>query len=117
LFFFFASWQAALFKAPNAGTEDAEGYVAQADIDKLMQTSRFKPDRDFAGVDRSAPRSARNEPVQFDRGTVLGAPTQPEPQQQQQAPPPRKESDDLLAGLDDFLASAKSTQPTKKSKK
>ena len=85
-----------------------------------MQTSRFKPDRDFAGVDRSAPRGARSEPVQFDRGTVLGAPTQPE--REQQAPPRREpEGEDLLAGLDDFLASAKSTRnpspPSKKSKK
>jgi hypothetical protein len=85
-----------------------------------MQTSRFKPDREFAGVDRSAPRSTRSEPVQFDGGNVLGAPTQPTEQQQQQQQQQNKqgEGEDLLAGLDDFLASAKSknSPPTKKRK-
>ena len=122
---FTAGSQSALFKAPQA-TDAEQNYVSQAEMDRLMDTSRFKPDRDFAGVDRSGPRVTRSEPVQFDRGTVLGAPTQP----QEAAPPPAAASSskksnaddgDLLAGLDDFLASAKSARqasppPAKKRK-
>jgi hypothetical protein len=54
-------------------------------MEKLMDTSRFRPDRDFSGVDRTNKGGPRNEPVQFQ---------------------PEKETD-LLAGIDDFLASAK----------
>ncbi len=107
---FTAGSQAALFKAPVAGTEDAEGYVSQAEMNKLMDTSRFKPDREFSGTDRAAPRGPRSEPVQFHRGAAIGAPRQPEERAPPAVPPKDKEEEggDLLAGLDDFLASAKS---------
>jgi SNW domain-containing protein 1 len=116
---FTAGSQSALFKAPAANAADAEGYVSQAEMDKLMDTSRFKPDREFSGTDRSsaAARGPRSEPVQFDRGAAIGAPTQPK---ESAAPPaPAAPEGDLLAGLDDFLASAKrrATSPPGKKKK
>merc|ERR1711991_1215719 len=90
---------AALFKAPS-GAEQGESYVSESEMNKIMDTSRFKPDRDFSGVDRTSSAS-RNEPVQFEKGAAMGAPPQPEPEQQQD------DGGDLLSGLDDFLASAK----------
>ena len=115
---FTAGSQSALFKAPAANAADAEGYVSQAEMDKLMDTSRFKPDREFWGTDRSsaASKGPRSEPVQFDRGAVIGAPTQPAAAP---APAPAAPEGDLLAGLDDFLASAKrraASPPGKKKK-
>lgn len=97
--------EASLYR-PKAN--DDEGYVSQAEIDKLRDTSRFKPDRDFSGVDRSGPRTSRNEPVQFEKGVTLGAP----PTADDSSKKSKKASDaddggDLLAGLDDFLAAAK----------
>ena len=111
---FNAGTQAALFKAPSAA-DAGEGYVSQAEMDKLTDTSRFKPHRDFGGVDRSdksEAKESRSAPVQFERGDGPQASATPAP------PPAAEDAGDLLAGLDDFLASAKSSAPSaKKSKK
>ena len=52
---------------PKTSEKDAYG-TAEEQYDKLMKTKRFQPDRDFEGVDRSAPSvSQRGEPVQFEK--------------------------------------------------
>lgn len=91
---------AALFKAPRAG-EDGEAYMTDKEMEKIRDTSRFRPDKDFSGVDRTS-SSRRSEPVQFEKGSSMEAPPQPEKE--------KEDDGDLLAGLDDFLASAKSKQ-------
>jgi len=32
-----------------------------------MSTNKFRPDKDFTGVDRSKPTEARNKPVEFEK--------------------------------------------------
>jgi len=45
--------------------QDAE--FGGEDLDKMVNTSRFVPDRDFEGVDRSKKAEPREGPVQFER--------------------------------------------------
>jgi hypothetical protein len=108
---FTAGSQAALFKAPQAGQEGGEGYVSQGEMDKLMDTSRFKPDRGFSGVDQTGPKTPRNAPVQFQKGDVVGAPTQPgdgnSNSNNSNNNDKPDDGGDLLADIDDFLAQAK----------
>ncbi|KAG8237411.1 hypothetical protein J437_LFUL016227 [Ladona fulva] len=47
----------------NAGDRDAYG----EDLEKLVKTSRFIPDKDFSGTDRSAAAASRSGPVQFEK--------------------------------------------------
>ncbi|XP_071449895.1 puff-specific protein Bx42 [Hetaerina americana] len=47
----------------NAGDRDAYG----EDLEKLVKTSRFVPDKDFSGTDRSAAAASRSGPVQFEK--------------------------------------------------
>ncbi|XP_026466314.1 puff-specific protein Bx42-like [Ctenocephalides felis] len=37
------------------------------DLEKIVNTNRFVPDKDFSGVDRSGPSAPRSGPVQFER--------------------------------------------------
>jgi len=53
----------ALYKAP---TRDDELYGEKVSMEKILNTKRFKPDKDFDGVDRSAPIEPRTGPVQFE---------------------------------------------------
>jgi len=79
----------AIFKAPK---RDDDVYGGSANMDELLNTSRFKPDKDFEGIDKSK-AEPRSGPVQFEKD---------------------KEPDPF--GLDKFLHEAKtgkkSTRPT-----
>ena len=52
----------------GAGAPDAAAAAAR-EVDRLAHADRFRPERDFAGVDRAAARAAgpRTGPVQFER--------------------------------------------------
>jgi len=65
---------------PRKGAEE----TASEDMDKILKTNKFRPDKEFEGVDRSKPVEPRNKPVEFEK----------EP-----------ESDPF--GLDEFLNTAK----------
>ena len=54
---------------PKKGDPSMYGGNANADeeYNKLRDTTRFKPGKDFEGVDRSAAPARRNEPVQFEK--------------------------------------------------
>jgi SNW domain-containing protein 1 len=55
--------ETALYKAPN---EDDEMYGEKVNPDKIANTKRFVPDKDFEGVDRSTKTAGpRTEPVQY----------------------------------------------------
>jgi len=55
----------ALYKAPS---KDDELYGEKdLSMDKLLNTKRFKPDKDFEGVDRDEPIAPRTGPVQFEQ--------------------------------------------------
>jgi len=69
---------------PTRGTGDADLYGD--DLETLKNTSRFVPDKEFSGVDRSAGSSRRDGPVQFEK---------------------YQEEDDDPFGLDKFLTEAK----------
>jgi len=56
--------EAALYKAPSKA--DAEQY-GENDLQKIISTDRFRPDKDFSGVDRSKPAEPRQGPVEFER--------------------------------------------------
>lgn len=45
---------------------DGETYGAN-DMEKIVQTDRFKPDRDFSGVDRTQPSEPHTKPVEFEK--------------------------------------------------
>lgn len=100
---------AALYKAPTA--TDAE-YISDADMKKLTDTSKFRPAKDFSGVDRSAPSQPRSEPVQFERGSAIGGQNTKAaaaaPAQEKSSG--KEEEGDLLADFDDFLKSAKTAK-------
>eukprot|EP01097_Dermamoeba_algensis_P011340 TRINITY_DN8777_c0_g1_i1.p1 TRINITY_DN8777_c0_g1~~TRINITY_DN8777_c0_g1_i1.p1 ORF type:complete len:307 (-),score=87.79 TRINITY_DN8777_c0_g1_i1:32-952(-) len=64
---------------------DSEVYGSDS-IEGILRTDRFKPDRDFDGVDRSKPSVPRSQPVEFER---------------------KQEEEDPF-GLDEFLKEAKS---------
>jgi len=64
---------------------DDENYGGQEDMDKLLDTTKFKPDKDFSGVDRTKPTESRSKPVEF-------------------------EKEDDLFGLDEFLKEAKTSK-------
>jgi len=55
-----------LYKAKRS--EDNEVYGGEETMDKILKTDRFKPDKDFAGVDRSKAKSSdRSAPVEFEK--------------------------------------------------
>lgn len=47
-------------------TKSADQELYGGDLDKIVNTNRFVPDKDFSGTDRSA-QSARSGPVQFEK--------------------------------------------------
>jgi SNW domain-containing protein 1 len=51
---------------PKKG-EDSEAYGTKEDLDKLHDTSRFRPDKEFTGVDREKGAEPRAGPVEFER--------------------------------------------------
>ena len=53
---------------PSSGLFSGLARFGSADdqINKLSNTERFKPDKDFAGVDRAVGKAARDGPVQFE---------------------------------------------------
>lgn len=51
-----------LYRPSKAVDNDAYG----ADLDKIVNTSRFVPDKEFSGTDRAGP-SSRSGPVQFEK--------------------------------------------------
>lgn len=50
---------------PKKGDEDT--YGGEEDFKKLLDTSKFRPDKDFSGVDRSKPIEPRDKPVEFEK--------------------------------------------------
>jgi SNW domain-containing protein 1 len=74
---------------PKAG--DSDVYGSTKDVDKLLDTKKFKPSRDFDGVDRSDSSHGRSGPVQFEKANHGHA----------------AEEDDPF-GLDEFISEAKS---------
>jgi SNW domain-containing protein 1 len=82
-----------LFKGTSASmlyrpkkNEDTDVYGDSTSVEKILNTSRFKPDKDFDGVDRTKTDS-RQTPVEFEKDK------------------PREEEDPF--GLDEFLKEAK----------
>jgi len=78
--------ETALYKAPN---EDEEMYGDKNKADKIANTKRFVPDRDFDGVDRTQPVPTRTEPVQYVKDRVEG------------------EDNDDIYGFNEFFSEAK----------
>lgn len=54
----------ALYK-PKKG--DGDAYGTEEDLKKLQDTSKFRPDKDFSGVDRSKAPTERSGPVEFEK--------------------------------------------------
>lgn len=52
---------------PKKGDSDVYG-DAEEQVKKIRDTAKFRPEKDFEGVDRSAPAQRRNAPVQFEMG-------------------------------------------------
>lgn len=73
----------ALYRAPTRDAYEDE----KVDLDKLARTDRFRPDRDFQGVDRSSRQEPRKGPVEFEKDTAEADPF----------------------GINDFLSEAKSS--------
>lgn len=53
---------------------DSDTYGGEADYNKLMDTTKFKPDKEFAGAqkDKDKPTQARNGPVEFEQEDPFG---------------------------------------------
>ena len=51
---------------PRASDKDAYG-TADEQYNDIVNTDRFKPNKDFKGVDRSKPSGPRSQPVQFEK--------------------------------------------------
>lgn len=49
---------------PRKGEED---WGNEEDVTKLLATNKFKPDKDFSGVDRSKATEPRSKPVEFEK--------------------------------------------------
>eukprot|EP01103_Thecamoeba_quadrilineata_P007547 TRINITY_DN17407_c0_g1_i1.p1 TRINITY_DN17407_c0_g1~~TRINITY_DN17407_c0_g1_i1.p1 ORF type:complete len:539 (-),score=151.11 TRINITY_DN17407_c0_g1_i1:101-1717(-) len=84
-----------LFKGTSASmlyrpkkNEDSDMYGDPSSMEKILNTSRFKPDKDFDGVDRSKP-DTRQTPVEFEKHNNN-----------------KREEEDPF-GLDEFLKEAK----------
>lgn len=54
---------------PRQSESDKYG-TTEEQLSKLRDTSRFKPDVDFEGVDRSAPGGRSSGPVAFEKGAT-----------------------------------------------
>lgn len=88
----FSGSQAAsnMLHRPKKDAETEGSYGGEADYNKLLDTSKFKPDKDFSGVnrDKETAKQARSGPVEFEQ-----------------------ESDPF--GLDEFLQEAKKSSGSK----
>jgi len=62
----------ALYKAPTRDDDELYG-EKDLSMEKLLNTSRFKPDKDFDGIDRTQPVEPRSGPVQFELDNKLGS--------------------------------------------
>lgn len=47
--------------------KNEEDWGNEDDVNKLLATNKFKPDKDFSGVDRSKASEPRNKPVEFEK--------------------------------------------------
>jgi len=63
---------------------DGDNYGSEADLQKLQDTTKFRPDKDFSGIDRTKAPQPRSGPLEFE-----------------------KDGEDPF-GLDEFLSQAKS---------
>jgi len=61
----FGGSAAARLYRPSRGEGDEDAYGGEED--PALSTARQKPDRDFQGVDRSKPSTARTKPVEFEK--------------------------------------------------
>lgn len=48
---------------PRKGADE----MSAEDMDKILKTNKFRPDKEFEGVDRSKPVEPRNKPVEFEK--------------------------------------------------
>eukprot|EP01125_Pyxidicula_operculata_P006575 TRINITY_DN226_c0_g1_i1.p1 TRINITY_DN226_c0_g1~~TRINITY_DN226_c0_g1_i1.p1 ORF type:complete len:454 (-),score=160.31 TRINITY_DN226_c0_g1_i1:94-1455(-) len=55
----------ALYKAPKR--EDVEQYGGNVSLEQIVNTKKFKPHKDFGGVDRSQNAAEREGPVQYEK--------------------------------------------------
>jgi SNW domain-containing protein 1 len=55
---------------PKKGEDD--NYGNEVDLAKLKDTSKFKPDKDFSGVDRSKEAQQRSGPLEFEKEDPFG---------------------------------------------
>lgn len=74
---------------PKVGDSDVYGNAKE--VDKLLDTKKFKPSRDFDGVDRSGGSHSRSGPVQFEKANQS-----------------RDGEEEDPFGLDEFISEAKS---------
>jgi len=74
---------------PRVGDSDVYGNASE--MDKLLDTKKFKPSRDFDGIDRSE-EHRRSGPVQFEKMTTATADV---------------DNEDDPFGLDEFISEAK----------
>jgi len=90
--------EAALYRAPK---RDEELYGEKISMEKIINTSRFKPDKDFEGVDREVPIEPRSGPVQFE----VDQPQLPEDEDNEDRKDDEKEED--VYGFDKYFSEAK----------
>eukprot|EP01129_Flabellula_baltica_P010705 TRINITY_DN4549_c0_g1_i1.p1 TRINITY_DN4549_c0_g1~~TRINITY_DN4549_c0_g1_i1.p1 ORF type:complete len:635 (-),score=203.74 TRINITY_DN4549_c0_g1_i1:36-1940(-) len=84
--------ETALYKAPN---EDEDMYTKSNNAEKIANTKKFVPDKDFEGVDRTERIERRSEPVQYERDTATA------------------EHDDDIYGFNEFFSEAKGKKSEK----
>jgi len=74
-------------------------------MDKIINTKKFKPDKDFEGVDREGEKVERSGPVQFEEDI---------PQLPEDKDPEEKEKEDDIYGFSKYFSEAKGEKPEKK---
>jgi SNW domain-containing protein 1 len=65
----FAGSSASAIYRPKPSDDEAYGGAGGEDLDKVLKTARFKPDKGFSGADGTAAAAAgpRSAPVQFEK--------------------------------------------------
>jgi len=96
--------EAALYRAPK---RDEELYGEKISMEKIINTNRFKPDRDFEGVDRTVPVEPRSGPVQFEQDVE---PQLPEDQDNEDQ---KDEKEEDVYGFDKYFTEAKTDGKTR----
>ena len=96
----------ALYRPPRLDS-DVYGTAlgGEGDPQAIASIDRFKPARDFSGVDRSKKRTD-GKPVQFEKAAATTTATEQQQQQQQQQQPDQSAGD--IYGIGDLLASTTS---------